>query len=101
MPAGLDTQHNLFCPQKAGHFKENIDLDQFAFDLHSMLPGPHSCERLFNDPDARKRRETRLKGSDSQNTSPIIKVVFRYVMQRYVYVNCQNVVSREMVYNKE
>ncbi len=46
---------------KAGDFKKNIDKDQFAFDLYSMLLGVHYYDKLLNDSDLNKRQEKSLQ----------------------------------------
>jgi len=45
---------------KAGDFKNDIDLDQFAFDLYSMLLGIHYYDKLLNDSEIKKRQEKSL-----------------------------------------
>jgi AcrR family transcriptional regulator len=42
---------------KAGDFREDIDCDQFAFDLYSLLLGFHYYYKLFNDKKTKKRQE--------------------------------------------
>lgn len=46
---------------KAGDFRENIDCDQFAFDLHSLLLGFHYYHKLLQDSETRKRQEVALE----------------------------------------
>lgn len=36
----------------AGHFRQNLDCRQFAFELHSLLLGYHHAKRLLRDADA-------------------------------------------------
>ena len=45
---------------KAGDFRKDIDLDQFAFDLYSILLGIHYYDKLLNDPKIKKRQEKSL-----------------------------------------
>ena len=45
---------------KAGDFKKDIDKDQFAFDLYSMLLGVHYYDKLLKDSDIKKRQEKSL-----------------------------------------
>lgn len=45
---------------KAGDFKENIDVDQFAFDLYSMLLGFHYYYKLLDDKKVTQRQEVAL-----------------------------------------
>jgi len=45
---------------KAGDFKNDIDLDQFAFDLYSMLLGIHYYDKLLKDSKIKKRQEKSL-----------------------------------------
>jgi AcrR family transcriptional regulator len=40
---------------KAGDFRKNIDCEQFAFDLYSLLLGFHYYYKLLNDNKARER----------------------------------------------
>jgi AcrR family transcriptional regulator len=46
---------------KAGDFKTEIDVDQFAFDLYSMLLGFHYYYKLLNDKNTNKRQEFALE----------------------------------------
>lgn len=43
---------------KAGDFKKDIDCDQFAFDLYSLLLGFHYYYNLFNDKETKKRQQS-------------------------------------------
>jgi AcrR family transcriptional regulator len=45
---------------KAGDFRQDIDDEQFAFDLYSLLLGFHLYYKLLNDNEIRKREETAL-----------------------------------------
>ncbi len=45
---------------KAGDFKEGIDVDQFAFDLYSMLLGFHYYYKLLDDKKVTQRQEVAL-----------------------------------------
>ncbi|MBW2055761.1 MAG: TetR/AcrR family transcriptional regulator [Deltaproteobacteria bacterium] len=45
---------------KAGDFRKDIDDDQFAFDLYSLLLGFHLYYKLLDDSEIRKREETAL-----------------------------------------
>jgi len=47
---------------KTGDFKNDIDLDQFAFDLYSMLMGFYYYHKLLNDSETKQRQETALEG---------------------------------------
>jgi AcrR family transcriptional regulator len=42
---------------KAGDFREEIDCDQFAFDLYSLLLGFHYYYKLLNDKKTRHRQK--------------------------------------------
>jgi len=46
---------------KAGDFRADIDCNQFAFDLFSLLLGFHYYDRLLNHPQTRKRQEHALE----------------------------------------
>jgi len=46
---------------QVGHFKKNIDCEQFAFDLYSLLLGFHYYHKLLQDSGTKKRQETALK----------------------------------------
>ncbi len=45
---------------KTGEFKKDIDTEQFAFDLYSMLLGFHYYQRMLDDTETRKRQEAAL-----------------------------------------
>jgi AcrR family transcriptional regulator len=45
---------------QAGDFRQDIDDDQFAFDLYSLLLGFHLYYNLLDDADIRKRQEAAL-----------------------------------------
>ena len=45
---------------KAGDFKKDIDLNQFAFDLYSLLLGSHYYDKLLNDTELIKHQERSL-----------------------------------------
>jgi len=45
---------------QAGDFRKDIDDDQFAFDLYSLLLGFHLYYNLLDDAEIRKRQETAL-----------------------------------------
>ena len=45
---------------RAGDFREDIDDEQFAFDLYSLLLGFHLYYTLLNDAETHKRQETAL-----------------------------------------
>lgn len=38
-----------------GHFRETLDADQFAFELHALLLGFHHAHRMMRDPQAEAR----------------------------------------------
>jgi AcrR family transcriptional regulator len=38
-----------------GHFRADLDVEQFAFELHSVMLGTHVLNRLFRRPDAHTR----------------------------------------------
>ena len=44
-----------------GHFKNDIDPRQFAFEFESLLHGYHLLQRLLKDPDARERSDLALE----------------------------------------
>lgn len=46
---------------KSGEFREDIDANQFAFDLYSLLLGYHYYHRLLNDQKSKKRQEEALE----------------------------------------
>lgn len=46
---------------KAGDFSKDIDCDQFAFDLYSLLLGFHYYDQLLNDKYSKERRENALE----------------------------------------
>jgi AcrR family transcriptional regulator len=46
---------------KAGDFKDDIDKEQFAFDLYSLLLGFHLYYRLLQNGDTKKREESALE----------------------------------------
>jgi AcrR family transcriptional regulator len=46
---------------KVGDFREDIDCEQFAFDLYSLLLGFHLYDKLLDDSKTRKRREVALE----------------------------------------
>ena len=45
---------------KAGDFKKDINCDQFAFDLYSLLLGAHNYHKLLHDNDIKNRQEAAL-----------------------------------------
>ena len=45
---------------QAGDFRPDIDFDQFAFDLYSLLLGFHLYHNLLNDADTKRHQETAL-----------------------------------------
>lgn len=45
---------------EAGDFRQDIDDDQFAFDLYSLLLGFHLYYKLLDDAETRKHQETAL-----------------------------------------
>jgi AcrR family transcriptional regulator len=46
---------------KVGDFRKDIDCEQFAFDLYSLLLGFHLYDRLLDDTETKKRQEMALK----------------------------------------
>ncbi len=38
----------------AGHFRADLNAEQFAFEFQSLLLGYHSTARMVGDPDAEK-----------------------------------------------
>jgi AcrR family transcriptional regulator len=46
---------------KAGDFRADIDQDQFAYDLYSLLLGFHYFDRLLNNPKTKQRQEIALE----------------------------------------
>jgi AcrR family transcriptional regulator len=46
---------------RVGDFKKDIDCDQFAFDLYSLLLGFHLYDRMLNNEDTKKRQEVALE----------------------------------------
>jgi len=45
---------------KVGHFRKDIDCEQFAFELYSLLLGFHYYHKLLQDSETKKRQETAL-----------------------------------------
>jgi AcrR family transcriptional regulator len=45
---------------KVGDFRKDIDCEQFAFDLYSLLLGFHLYDKLLDDSETRKRRDIAL-----------------------------------------
>ncbi|HEX7241771.1 MAG TPA: TetR/AcrR family transcriptional regulator [Longimicrobiaceae bacterium] len=45
----------------AGHFREDVDVDQFAHDLYGILLVTHHYRRLLEDPGAERRARTALE----------------------------------------
>ena len=45
---------------QVGDFRKDIDDDQFAFDLYSLLLGFHLYYNLLDDAEIKKRQETAL-----------------------------------------
>jgi len=46
---------------RVGDFREEIDLDQFSFELYSLLLGFHLYDKLLNYEDIEQRQQTALK----------------------------------------
>jgi len=46
---------------KVGDFRRDIDCEQFAFDLYSLLLGFHLYEKLLDDSETKKRQEMALE----------------------------------------
>ena len=46
---------------KTGEFREDIDCEQFAFELYSLMLGFHLYHKLFHQPDIQQRQEQALK----------------------------------------
>jgi AcrR family transcriptional regulator len=47
---------------RAGHFREGIDCNQFAFEFYSLLLGFHLYFKLLKDEDTRSRQDEALAG---------------------------------------
>ncbi len=45
---------------EVGDFRKDVDCEQFAFDLYSLLLGFHLYDRLLDDSETKKRQETAL-----------------------------------------
>ena len=45
---------------QAGDFRQDIDLNQFAFDLYSLLLGFHLYYKMLDDAETKQRQETAL-----------------------------------------
>ncbi len=43
---------------EAGHFRPDLDCDQFAFELHALVMGCHHARRLLRDPQAEAHART-------------------------------------------
>jgi AcrR family transcriptional regulator len=54
-------RHLALSAIKAGDFREDIDLNQFAFDLYSMLLGFHFYYKLLQNGGIKKRQEESLQ----------------------------------------
>jgi len=46
---------------RVGDFRQNIDCDQFAFEMYSLLLGFHYYDKLLNSEETRKRQEIALE----------------------------------------
>jgi AcrR family transcriptional regulator len=46
---------------RVGHFKQDIDCEQFAFDLYSLMLGFHYYYKLLQDSETKKRQEVALE----------------------------------------
>jgi AcrR family transcriptional regulator len=46
---------------EAGDFRKDIDCDQFAFDLYSLLLGFHLYDKMLNSADTQKRQQAALE----------------------------------------
>ena len=46
---------------RAGDFRKDIDCDQFAFDLYSLLLGFHLYDKMLNNAETQKRQEASLE----------------------------------------
>jgi AcrR family transcriptional regulator len=46
---------------EVGDFRKDIDCEQFAFDLYSLLLGFHLYDKLLDDSETKKRQETALE----------------------------------------
>ena len=46
---------------RVGHFKKEMDCEQFAFDLYSLLLGFHYYHKLLQDSETKKRQQTALE----------------------------------------
>jgi AcrR family transcriptional regulator len=46
---------------EAGHFRADIDCNQFAFDLYSLLLGFHLYDKLLHDTETKTRQEIALE----------------------------------------
>jgi hypothetical protein len=46
---------------KVGDFRKDIDSEQFAFDLYSLLLGFHLYDKLLDDSESKKRQELALE----------------------------------------
>lgn len=44
-----------------GHFRPDVDPDQFAFEMHGVMLGLHHASRLLEQPKARERARTALQ----------------------------------------
>jgi AcrR family transcriptional regulator len=55
---------------KAGDFRADIDQDQFAYDLYSLLLGFHYFDRLLNNPRTKKRQEIALEDLLKRYSTP-------------------------------
>jgi hypothetical protein len=47
--------------KKVGDLRKDIDCEQFAFDLYSLLLGFHLYDRLLDDSESKKRQEVALE----------------------------------------
>ena len=46
---------------RVGHFREDIDCEQFAFELYSLLLGFHLYHKLLKNEDIQQRQQTALE----------------------------------------
>lgn len=50
-----------------GHFRADLDADQFAFELYSLILGYHHYKRLLGDADAHSKLETAFERKMSES----------------------------------
>jgi AcrR family transcriptional regulator len=66
---------------KSGDFSRDIDCDQFAYDLYSLLLGFHYYDRLLNDKKSKKRQNIALERL-LDTYRPVSSIKHKSILQR-------------------